>query len=184
MGKKAFGSCFFTLILMLSVFASASCHSGDIEDRFDYTERNFKVEISGFIDENEVFATLYSIPGTIGDESRAMIKFHSPRALDGITVSVSKKGEYSARLGSAAVSCEWAQEIFEPFLPVIERGEIYSVRKNESGGADIRICDENCDLIYVFKQDSDAPSRIYGKISGRSIDLSLQNFVFDFDLEK
>ena len=184
MKKRGFGIFFFILILTFSALLFTSCGNDVAKDKFKYANMDFKVEISGFIDGNKVSATFYSTPSAPENGTKAMIKFHSPKALDGVVVSLSNTDEYGARLGSSALSGEWARGLFEPFFPIFQTGEIYSVQKSNTGEIDIRICDENCDLTYVFFKNSEFPSRIFGKYSGRDIDFTLQSFDYNFDSAK
>lgn len=181
MRKKMLLSSILLIFLLLFAVALPSCKSGGIEDRFAYTKRNFKAEIKGSVDGQEVFAVILNCPDASSDGSRTIVRFNAPDTLKGITVTLSESGSCAARLGDKAMSATWAKGLIEPFLPLVTGGEIYSVAKNDNGGQNVRICDENCDLIFVFKESASTPSHISGKISGREIELEVQNFSFDFD---
>ena len=172
---------FLLLFLFLFVFFSSSCSAGATRDRAEYTKKNFSVEISGSIDEKEIGAILHSRPDARDEEPRALVCFTYPKSLCDIITTVSAEGECNIRLGDIVTDAEGLDGLVVPFRPVFEMGEIYSVTVDGDGCDKVRICDEKCDLIYVFEQNSSVPTRIYGDFWGKKIDLILKNFSFDFD---
>ena len=175
---------FLLLFLFLFVFFSSSCTAGATRDRAEYLKNDFSVEVSGSVGEKEIGAILQSRHDAVGNETRALVRFTSPKSLCNLVATVSADGKCNARLGDVIVDAEGLEGLVEPFSPVFEMGEIYSVTVDDDGCERVRICDENCDLIYVFEPNSTAPSRIYGTFSGNEIDIILKNFSFDFDFKK
>ena len=170
--------------LFTLIFFPVSCASRATEDRFEYSKKNFEAEISGYVNDKELSAIIQSRPGAGENDPKLTVRFTSPESLEGITVTLLANGECSARLGDVCADTNGAYGLIEPFIPLVSAGEIYSVKKNQDGSESVRICDENCDLIYVFEPNSTAPSRIYGTFSGNEIDIILKNFSFDFDFKK
>ncbi len=175
---------FLLLFLFVFIFFSSSCESTMTRDRSEYTKNSFKVEICGKSDEIEIGATLCSLADAKNEEIRATLRYTSPSSLDGMTVTLSANGKYSVRLNGTTADTKGSEGLIEAFRPVFEMGEIYSVTKNSSGGEDVRVCDENCDLIYVFSKNEITPSHIRGQYKGKNIDLTLRNFSFDFGFQK
>ena len=174
---------FFLLVLFLFMFFPVSCASDTAGDRLELFGRDSRIEIEGIVDGKEIKATLFSFPGAEDAEIRASVLFHSPASLNGINVTLLTSGKYSARLGDTAIDTEGLDGLIEPFIPLISPGEAYSIRRLD-GCEEVRVCDENCDLTYVFEEGSGILKRVYGKYSERSIDMGIKSFSFDSVLPK
>ena len=162
---------FLLLFLFVFVFFLSSCESRIAQDRFAYTKKNIEVEISGKIDGEQIRATLHSNAGAENQEIKVSLRFTCPKSLDGITVALLANGDCSARLHDTAVHTEGLEGLIEPFRPVFEAGDVFSVKKNSDGSEDVRVYDENCDITYRFVNDSDIPLLVRGECCGKKLDL-------------
>lgn len=165
---------FLLLFLFVFVFFSSSCESISAPDRFAYAKKDLEVEISGKVDQKEIKATLHSRVGAEDEDIRVSLLFTSPESLNGVTVTLLANGDCSARLGDTVIDTEGLEGLIEPFRPVFETGEIYSVKKNTNDSEEVRVCDENCDITYRFTNNSGIPSRIWGKYGERMLDLNIR----------
>lgn len=173
-------ACLILLFLFTLIFFPVSCASRATEDRFKYAKKNFEAEISGYVNDKEFSAIIQSRPDASENDPKLTVRFTSPESLEGITVTLLANGECSARLGDVCADTEGICGLIEPFVSLVNAGEIYSVKKNQDGSQSVRICDENCDLIYVFPQKSGYPTHVSGKYHEKNIDLEIKSFSFDF----
>ena len=182
--KNVVGTVAFLLLVLFGfMFFPISCGSNITEDRLELFRRDSRIEIDGIVDGKEIKATLFSFPGAEGADIRASLSFNSPRSLEGINVTLQANGECYARLGDTVIDTEGLDGLIEPFIPLISPGEAYSIRRLD-GCEEVRVCDENCDLTYVFEEGSGILKRVYGKYSERSIDMGIKSFSFDSVLPK
>ncbi len=163
---------FLILFLLIFAFYSTSCSSNVISDPFDYTDEDFDVEISGTVDEQSVRAKLSVRPNAGEEECSICLCFIYPEHLNGITVTLYSDGKSEARLGSSVYSGIDFEGLVAPFLSLCEGKEISSVKKYGDRN-EVRVCDESCDLNYVFLHDFKIPVSVKGEYSGRIIDLKL-----------
>ena len=145
---------FLLLFIFLFVFFSSSCTGITAQDKSEYTKNDFTVEVRGSIEEKEIGAILYSRPHAEGEEARAILRFTYPESLCGMTATLSANGEQSLRLGDTVTDADGIYSLTAPFRPIYEMGEPYSLTKDARGEEKVRICDENCDLVYIFPKNS------------------------------
>ena len=175
--------CFFLLFFFWFLICPSSCASEAAVNRGAYTKQNFDVKIRGELDGLEIEGVLQSRPDAEGESIKALFRAEAPQSLRGITVSVDGNGCVSARLGEICKTDDSFSSIADFFLPVCEMGEPYSVEKCTDGGVKIRVCDEKCDLVYLFLPESPLPSRISGIYKGKRMDLSVAK-IAESDVEK
>ncbi len=149
----------------------SSCTSDAVIDRGAYTKQDFDARIHGKLDGLEIEGLLQSRPSASDDSAKAVFRVEAPDSLRGITVSVDGNGVVSARLGEICKSGSSLSSIADFFLPVIEMGEAYSVEKSSDASINIRVHDDECDLVYLFSPDSPFPSRITGIFREKDIDI-------------
>ena len=175
--------CFFLLFFFWFLICPSSCASEAAIDRSAYTKQDFYAKICGELDGHKMEGVLQSRPSALGESAKAIFKIEVPDSLRGITVSVDASGDVSARLGEICKTDDSLSSIADFFLPVCEMGEPYSVEKCTDGGVKIRVCDEKCDLVYLFLPESPLPSRISGIYKGKRMDLSVAK-IAENDVEK
>ncbi len=169
--------CFFLLFFFLFLICPSSCTSTAAIDRGAYTRQNFDARICGELDGIEFEGVLQNRPHAEGEALKTVFRVESPDSLRGITVSVDKTGAVSARLGEICKSGSSISSMAYFFLPVTEMGEAYSIEKGSNGVINIRVLDDDRDLMYIFASDSRLPSRINGIFRGKVIDLSVVEMI-------
>ncbi len=174
----------FLLVLSAAMLIFSSCRSINAEKKLEYVKSAFCAKIRGRVDENEVIATLYSNPDAQNDGVRATLVFSHPKGLQGVTVTLCANGEYGVRVGESSVRADWAEGLLKPYFPIFSVGGVYSAQLLDDGTQKIRVCDENCDLIYVFDKDSNAPRNIQGVYFSKNIDFVIEDFSFNYDFQK
>lgn len=184
MKRQLIKSCALLLLLLAAMPFFSSCKNTSAEKRLEYAKSRFCAKISGKVNENEVYATLYSDPEAENGAARATLVFSQPKGLEGIAVTLFANGECGVRIGDSTLSADRAHDILKPYFPVFSVGEVYSSESLGNGGERIRVCDENCDLIYTFEENSDYPHRIQGVYFGNNIDFLIEDFAFNFDFQK
>lgn len=171
---------FLLLILFGFMFFPTSCGRKIGVDRFDFADMDVMAQVEGMIDGKEISATVFSFPRAEGEEIRASVLYHSPASLEGISITMEACGECSARLGDMTLNTGGLDGLIEPFMPLISPRTVYSVERTESLDEKIRICDENCDLYYVFDGEEGVLKSISGKYMDRDIDIRIKSFSLDF----
>ena len=167
---------FLLFFILLFGFGMNSC-SGEVDaDRFQYTKLDFDAQIHGAIDGQEIEARLQSRPAAEDGECVLLLSFQAPSPLSGLTVSRSASGIAEVRLGELVLREIDVDGFLEPFLPLICPGDISSVKRDENGNTVVSVCDENCDITYVFSADGEMPSRIYGQYKGKMLDLFIEEY--------
>jgi len=166
---------FFVLLFGINLNA---CSGAAVKDRFQYTRLDFDAEISGTLDGEKIEARIKSRPSAEEGECVLLLSFHSPQALRGLTLSRDASGKTEARLGELVLREIDADGFFEPFLPLIFNGDVFSVRYDEKQNATVSVCDENCDLEYFFPKEFVYPQRISGTVGARKIELTLEKLDF------
>lgn len=175
--------CFFLLFFFLFLICPSSCTSEAAIDRSAYTKKDFDARICAELDGMRIEGLLQNMPSASDDSAGAVFRVEAPDSLRGITVSVDKNGAVSARLGEICKSDNALSSIADFFLPVVKMGETYSVEKGSDGSLKVRVCDGECDLVYLFSPDSPFPSRISGIFKEKNIDISIEG-INEKDAEK
>ena len=171
---------FLLFFLFLFIFFSSSCTRGATEERVGYADKSFRCDITGYVNGKEIEATLTHIHNPSEDGIEALVYFSSPKGVEGVTVTLSANGICNARLGDTVIESIGLKGLIYPLEPIFDVGDTYSVRKTQEGATEVRVCDENCDLKYVFLPNSSVPSQIIGKNNGAEVDFRLTDFSFDF----
>ena len=162
---------FFLLFFFWFLICPSSC-SGDVAiDRRGYTRQDLDLRLAGTVNETKFEGRLSSRPNADGEDSRAIFIIESPASLRGLTVTLSANGDVSARLGDITESSDAVAPLADLFMPIIEMGEISSVKKGEGGSVTVAVKDEICDLEYVFAPDSRLPSQISGKYKDKTVNI-------------
>ena len=154
-------------------FCLGSCKSEAAIDRSGYTQRSFDARIVGELDGERIEGILHNRPDAEPGKVDVLFCFEAPLSVKGVTVCRDSEGNISASLGEMTLSDHFFEPLSDIFLPVVDMGEISSVTGNGDGSVTVRICDENCNLEYIFPPDGDLPDRIRGTFRGRSIDIGI-----------
>lgn len=169
---------FILLVLLAYVFCSGSC-SGAIRfsDPFEFTNRSFDAKIHGNIDGVDIKASLQNRPSDVGEVS-ICLKFTFPESLEGLTLTRYHDGREEVRLGELKVDNSNLKGLIEPFEVYLESFTVSSQRSGDNEEIYVSICDENCDLEYVFMSETEYPCKVSGTYKGRIVDLSVTDFKF------
>lgn len=170
---------FFLLVLFAYIFCSGSCSGVSlIADPFEYTKQDFDAEIQGNIDGIDIKALLQSRPSAVGGEVSICLKFSSSESLRGLTLTRFLDGREEARLGELKVDNSNLKGLIEPFEVYFGNFTVSSQRCGDNGDIYVSVCDENCDLEYVFAPETEFPCKVSGTYNGRDVDLSVTDFKF------
>ena len=170
---------FFLLVLFAYIFCSGSCSGVSlIADPFEYTKQDFDAEIQGNIDGIDIKALLQSRPSAVGGEVSICLKFSSSESLRGLTLTRFLDGREEARLGELKVDNSNLKGLIEPFEVYFGSFTVSSQRCGDNGEIYVSVCDENCDLEYVFAPETEFPCKVSGTYNGRNVDLSVTDFKF------
>ncbi len=169
---------FLLLFILIFAFGLNSCSDGMAQDRLEYTEKDFDAEISGTLDGQRIEAILRNRPSAENGECIRTLTFTFPESLRGMILSCSNEEENEIRLGDLIIKDIDTSGLWQPFFPFFGTSEMLSTETDRNGNTVISVCDENCDVKYVFSQDSDYPKRIFGKVGDRKIDLSVKSLNF------
>ena len=162
---------FFLLFFFWFLICPSSCAGDAVIDRRGYTRQDLDLRLTGTVNETKLEGRLSSRPNAEGEDSRAIFIIESPASLRGLTVTLSANGDVSARLGDITESSDAVAPLADLFMPIIEMGEISSVKKGEGGSVTVAVKDEICDLEYVFAPDSRLPSQISGKYKDKTVNI-------------
>ena len=147
----------------------ASCDSLPEECRKSL-ERPFWAKVEGEIDGREVMAEVYCDPTEHKTKeifNRLIVRFDSPRALEGITVSLRSDGLATVRLKDTEVEMPIYREM-TPF------GELYSQNKTNNG-YEMTYKQGGDTVTYHFGTDG-VLKGVRGTVDSRSFDLTVTNF--------
>ncbi|MGM9643963.1 MAG: hypothetical protein ACI3X1_02645 [Eubacteriales bacterium] len=170
---------FLLLVLFAYIFCSGSCSGvSPVADPFKYANRDFNAEIQGNIDGVDIKALLQSRPSAVGGEASICLRYTSPESLEGLTLTRFHDGREEARLGELKVDNYNLKGLIEPFEVYFGNFTVSSQRCGDNGEIYVSICDENCDLKYVFAHGTEYPCKVSGTYKGRNIDLSVTDFKF------
>ncbi len=169
---------FLLFFLLIFVFCSNSCSEDTLKDPFEYTKAEFDAEICGTVDGSELSAVIHSHPRTKDAESFIEIKFTYPKTLEGLCAKLYENGGSEVRLGELSAENIDISGLIEPFSAYLSPKEITSAQVGDKGEKILSVCDENCDLKYVFTQNKNYPEKISGNIEGRQICFEAKSFVF------
>ncbi len=169
---------FLLFFILLFGFNLNSCSTAATRDRFQYTRLDFDAEMCGTVDGEKIEASLKSRPSAEDGKCVLLLSFRSPAALCGLTLSRDASGETEARLGELVLPSIDADGFFEPFLSLVYRGDAFSVRYDGNQNAIVSVCDENCDLVYLFQKEYSYPRQISGTVGSRKIELTLEKLDF------
>ena len=164
---------FLLFSLFFFTFCLGSCKSEAAIDRSGYTQKNFDAKIVGELDGERIEGILHNRTDAESGNIGALFCFEAPLSVKGMTVYRDCTGSITTRLGDLTLSDELFEPLSDIFLPIVDMGEISFVTGNGDGSVTVRICDENCDLEYIFPPDGDIPGRIWGTFNGRSIDIDI-----------
>ena len=165
--------CFFLLFFFVFLICPSSCASEASVDRSLYTRQNFDAKICGTVRGMEIEGVLHNRPTAADSLAKAEFIFSEPEALKDLSLSLEADGGVSARLYGMTVTSDHIAPLANFFLPVIKMGEIKSVERSKDGEIKLCICDEDCNLEYVFLSSTLLPSRICGEYDGCMIDISI-----------
>ncbi len=169
---------FLLLFLLVYMFCSNSCSEQMVSDPFEYTEKAFDAELFGKIDGEEMGAVLQSRPNAAGEEIKVCARFIAPRGLSSITVSLTGDGITEARIGDLKIENDHLKGLLKPFESFYEHASVSSLYRGGNKKLYVTVCDENCDLEYVFAAESPYPEQIKGVYYGRKIEFSVKIFKF------
>ncbi len=169
---------FLLFFLLIFVFCSNSCSEDTLKDPFEYTKAEFDAEICGMLGESEFSAVIHSHPGARDAEGFIEINFTCPKALEGLCAKLYENGSSEVRLGELSAENIDISGLIEPFSVYISDKEISSAQVGDKGEKILSVCDENCDLKYIFSPNEVYPEKINGNIEGRQILFETKSFVF------
>lgn len=169
---------FLLFSLFVYMFCSGSCSKSSLLSKpFEFENKDFDTEIQGNIDGMEIKAQLQSRPSAVGGEASICLKFTSPESLEGMILTRFHDGREEARLGETTIN-SYFKGLIEPFEVYFEKFTVSSQRCGDNGEIYVSVCDENCDLVYVFKPEAEYPFKVNGIINGRKINLYATDFRF------
>ena len=154
----------------------ASCDSLPEECRKSLG-RPFWAKVEGEIDGREVMAEVYCDPTEHKTKeifNRLIVRFDSPRALEGITVSLRSDGLATVRLKDTEVEMPIYREMTEPYLALTPFGELYSQNKTNNG-YEMTYKQGGDTVTYYFGTDG-VLKGARGTVDSRSFDLTVTNF--------
>lgn len=170
---------FLLLVLFAYIFCSGSCSgTSAISNPFGYSNRDFNAEIQGNIDGVEIKALLQNRPSAVGEEASICLRYTAPESLEGLTLTRFCDGREEARLDELKVDNYNLKGLIEPFEVYLGSFTVSSQRRGDSGEILVSVCDENCDLKYVFAPETEYPCKVSGTFMGRHIDFSVTYFEF------
>ncbi len=167
---------FLLLFLLVFIFCSNSCSEPSSQDPLEFTQNNFDAELCGAIDGNEFSAFLQCCSASDRNGKSISVEFSSPLSVRGMKISKGANGEYKLELGDMITNKVNASGLMEPFSALFENKKATSSRKGDHGERILSVCDENCDLEYIFLLDDTYPCKIRGTINERKIDINIKIF--------
>ncbi|MBE6583935.1 MAG: hypothetical protein E7649_02980 [Ruminococcaceae bacterium] len=146
-----------------------------ISDPFEYTEGSFAAKIEGCVEEFCFCAKVTSAYGGDGGGRKITVVFSAPQSLSGMTVTVDGE-KMKARLDSI-VADEWNAVALPVLIEALcQRRTPQTVRAVGGGMLEVKVCDKNCNIEYLFDEGNGIPVKISGKAEGDSFLFTITDF--------
>ena len=164
------------IAIIMGILLLTSCDSLPSECRKSL-ECPFWADVEGIVDGREVKAEVYCDPTEHKTKeifNRLTVRFTSPHALAGITVSLRSDGLATVRLKDAEVEMPIYREMTEPYLALTPFGELYS-QKQTSDGYEATYKQGKDAVTYYFGADG-VLKGVKGTVDSRSFSFTVTNF--------